>query len=287
MSEQAVSTGGELRTRVSRKWTFKMLAIAVVMVGFGLWGLYDATVAYPNRGSRAAEKYELEYLESFRQNRPPLDRRASIDDPKAELDRLRRNPPRDPTDQAALLWLESLMLIGRLDGPTGTAIPRHDFRGVEVSDAGTRLEDLRRKYGTVGGSAINPLTKWDIPVQWLIAVSGLGIGLWLVVLLVRVHGQSYRFDPATMRLTLPDGESFMPSDVEDFDKRKWHKFYVTVRIRKEHPNLGGDAIELDLLRYEPLEEWVLMMERAAFPDRASERKEEEKKQNGGMELGGV
>lgn len=257
-------------SRVSRKWTLKMIAIAVFLGGFGLWGLYDATVAYPRRGERAAEFLEFQYLENFRQSRPPLDHRAGIADPAAELARLRENSTADLADCAARTWLEQLALVGRLDGPTATAIPRTDFRGAAIPDAEARLRDLAQRFTTGEQTkAPSPLSRWDIPVQWLITAAGLGLGLWMLVLVVRVKAKSFAFDPATMRLTLPGGASFVPGDVEDFDKRKWHKFYVTVRIKPGHPDLGGKGVELDLLRYEPVEEWVLAMERAAFPDRVA------------------
>ena len=41
-------------TRLNKPWLLKTLISAVVLVGFGLYGLYDATVAYPARGMRFA-----------------------------------------------------------------------------------------------------------------------------------------------------------------------------------------------------------------------------------------
>ncbi|MGH7132453.1 MAG: hypothetical protein ACREJO_10960, partial [Phycisphaerales bacterium] len=60
----------------------------------------------------------------------------------------------------------------------------------------------------------------------------------------------------------PDGKTIVPADIAEFDKRKWDKFYVTINLK------GGEARKLDLLRYVPLEEWVLAMERTAFPETA-------------------
>ena len=37
-------------TRLNKPWLLKTLISAVVLIGFGIYGLYDATVAYPNRG---------------------------------------------------------------------------------------------------------------------------------------------------------------------------------------------------------------------------------------------
>lgn len=276
MSEAAPVPGETIQSKVSRKWTLKMVAIAIFLGGFGLWGLYDATVAYPKRGERASEFLEFQYLENYKQFRPPLSDRAGITDPANELQRLRGATTGDLADKAAKSWLESLVLVGRLDGPTATAIPRSDFRGMQVTDAESRLKDLAQRYTTGGASkAPSPLSKWDIPVQWLIMAVGVGLGLWMIVLIVKVRAKTFTFEPATMRLGMPDGTSFVPGDVEDFDKRKWHKFYVTVKIKPEHKDLGGKNVELDLLRYEPVEEWVLAMERAAFPDRVEAEAEEE------------
>lgn len=277
MSEAAPVSSETIQSKVSRKWTLKMIAIAVFLGGFGLWGLYDAMVAYPKRGERASEFLEFQYLENYKQARPPLDNRAGFADPANELQRLRGATTGDLADRAAKTWLESLVLIGRL-GPAATAIPRTDFRGTKVDDAESRLKDLAQRYTTGGQSkAPSPLSKWDIPVQWLIMAVGVGLGLWMLVLIAKVKAKTFTFEPGTMRLGLPDGTSFVPGDVEDFDKRKWHKFYVTVKIKPEHKDLGGKNVELDLLRYEPVEEWVLAMERAAFPDRVEAEPEEEEK----------
>ncbi|GJQ29066.1 MAG: hypothetical protein HBSAPP03_09500 [Phycisphaerae bacterium] len=277
MSEHTPAPAGEVQhSKVSRKWTLKMVAIAVFLAGFGLWGLYDATVAYPRRGERASEYLEFQYLENFKQARPPLDHRAGIADPANELQRLRGGAPSDLADRAAKTWLESLVLIGRLDGPTATSIPRTDFRGSSVADAETRRRELEQKFTTGGqAQAPSPLSKWDIPVQWIITAAGLGLGLWMLLLIIRVRTKSFAFEPGSMRLTLPGGASFTPADIEDVDKRKWHKFYVTVKIKPGHGTLGGKDVELDLLRYEPVEEWVLAMERAAFPDRVEQPPPEE------------
>jgi hypothetical protein len=261
-----------LTSRVSRKWTIRMVLISVVLIAFGLWGLYDATRAYPARGALAAEWFEFQYLEAFKQTRSPLDHRAGVKDPVAERDRLRaikaEKGQLDPADQALVEWVDALELIGKASGPAATAIPRDDFRGTRVDDARTRLAELQRTFTTGSGDKIeapSALTRWDIPVQWLITVLGVGIGLYIAVLIVRVTSKRFTFDESTLTLGLPGGATLTPGDIEDFDKRRWHKFYVSLKIKPGHPTLAGKAVELDLLRYEPLEDWVLRMEKAAFP----------------------
>lgn len=265
---------GTLTTTISRKWTLRMVIIAIVLLAFGVWGFYDAYVVYPARGARSAEWLEFQYLDQFSTLRPPLDGRASVADPQAELTRIERRLAEtgqvDAADRALREWVNALHLIGKRDPATTTVIPREDFRGVAVSGARERRADLAQRWTTGSGASAatpSPLSRWDIPVQWLITLCGIGIGLYMFFLLLRVRMRRFTYDPATKRLTLPGGASIVPDDIEDFDKRKWHKFFVALKVKPGHPQLGGKTVELDLLRFVPLEDWVLEMERAAFPER--------------------
>lgn len=262
-----------VRTTINRKWTIKMAVIGLVLLGFGIWGLIDAAVVYPRRGYVAASWLEYQYLDLFSRSRPPLDARAGIADPSAELQRLERaaidRGSLDPVDKALAEWLDQLNIVGKLDGLAATAIPRTDFRGDQVTDARARLTELTKQWTESGEQRQSPskLSFWDIPVQWLIMVVGVAVGLYMFFLIFRVRAKSYGWEAGQMRLTLPTGESLTPADLEDVDKRKWHKFFATLKVKSSHAQLGGKGIELDLLRYEPLEAWILEMEKTAFPDR--------------------
>lgn len=249
-----------------------MVVIAIAVGAFGVWGLYDALVAYPARGALAAKWMEYQFLDQHYKSRGLLDASVSIADPAAERARLASMKAEKgqlgATDQALLDWLDALALIGRVNAEHATRIPRTDFTGDDVPDARSRLQSLQLLFTTTTGEKVNapsPLTAFDIPMQWLIAAAGLGIGGYIAFLVLRVRSKTYRFEEAHNRLILPDGRSFTPADIADFDKRKWHKFYVTVNIKPGHDTLGGKGVELDLLRYVPVEEWVLRMEKAAFP----------------------
>ncbi|MBK7403406.1 MAG: hypothetical protein IPJ41_01915 [Phycisphaerales bacterium] len=71
------------RTSLARPWVIRMVVIIVVLVGFGGWGLYDATMKYPDRGRRHAEALELEYLKAAQRSGRLFE--APIFDPKADL----------------------------------------------------------------------------------------------------------------------------------------------------------------------------------------------------------
>ena len=72
---------------------------------------------------------------------------------------------------------------------------------------------------------------------------------------MRVLKTKYRYDASTHTLTLPSGESFTAQQINELDKRKWDKFFVTIHLE------GGKTHKLDLLRYQPLEDWILEMEK--------------------------
>ena len=255
-------------TTLSKSWTIRMVVITAACLGLGLWGLYDATVAYPARGVRAAERLELSYLEKA--DEVGRLARTSIDDPAADFERLRSRMTLDDRfsdlDLARYKWLDSLAIVSHLD-PLYTALPRDG-----APSAQDRLETLRTSLNTK--SAAKPLNRLDITFQWIIfGVSG-GIGLIVLAHFVNTGRKKFRWNPDELRLTLPGGASFVPDDVEEFDRRKWHKFLMFVRIKPGHPGLGGRELKLDLLQHAGLEPWVLEMERAAFPNEAADQPDE-------------
>ena len=72
-------------------------------------------------------------------------------------------------------------------------------------------------------------------------------------------------------LIIRGGEVVTPSDLEDVDKRRWDKFIVFLKIKGTHPTLAGQEVKVDLYHYTPpVEDWVLAMEKSAFPERAEE-----------------
>lgn len=257
-----------LVTSVNRKWSLKIGLFAAILLVFGGWGYYDAAVKYPERGAVAAEYLELRYLDAYGSARGFLDTKGvSIDDPVAVHRELGAQDAKDRSavDAARFQWLDQLRMIGRLD-PANTRIPRDDWFAKGVGQGG-RIADAKSRYDTLQKAPPGkPLSAFDIPSQWLICACGFGFGFYLLALMVAVSRRRYRWEPAPQRLHLPGGASIVPADIEEFDKRKWDKFLLTLRIKPGHQALGGKAVTLDLLRYVPLEDWILAMERTAFPD---------------------
>lgn len=249
-------------TTINRGWMTKMVIIGLFMFGFGFWGLYDALKAYPARGERAASYFQHEFLRQLdARGDGSILTRSSISDPAldyAQLSERRASGTLLADDQPKLLWLEQLKLIGKLKPEYTT-----------LTDARKRLDELKAEWST-STAAPQELSWYDIPAQWLITAVGIGVGIYLFGLIAVVRGTRYGWEPDSQRLHLPSGAILAPSDIEVFDKRRWDKFMIYLRIKPGHQQLGGREIVLDLLRFSPLEEWVLAMERTAFPESAEE-----------------
>jgi hypothetical protein len=265
---------GPVIARVSRKWLLRMVLISTALLAFGVWGYVDATIYYPRRGIEAAEFLELQYLQAL--STTGQTSRAHIEDPRATLEKLRKqhaDAPLQGADRALHDWLDQLDIVGRLEpASASTHIPRTDFRGDKVSDPYERIATLRERWTTASGTPreASPLSAFDLPSQWIIFAVGIGMGLYILVLIVVARTKRYQWDPKEQRLTLPDGASLVPSDIEEFDKRKWHRLYITLKVKPGHPQKGGKGVEIDLMRYDAVEPWVLEMEKTAFPQDAKE-----------------
>lgn len=277
---------GTQRTHLTKRFLRKSIAVIVVLLVFGGWGLLDAVHFYPARGANVAEYREFKYLEQYAAKRGFVDTGANIADPAAEFARLEsqgqgRMLP-DPVEETRRQWLESLDRIGQLKAAQ-TAWPRDDFRGERVAEGQSRFEALRDAWTKVPAGADptqarkapKPLAAWDIPAQWGIMAICWAIAAIQILSFLKVSRKQYQWDAAAQRLTLHDGTSLTPTDIDEFDKRRWSKFYVYLKVAASHPQHGGKEIELDLYPYEPLEDWVLEMERTRFPDRAEQEPAED------------
>lgn len=298
-------------TRLGRRWLTTKLIFMVVLFGFGLWGLLDATVFYKTRGLNDASYKLRVYLEAARNAAKLSPGGVRVEDPAAALTELRGRKAElgassmgdGPAakqlqmDQAKLEWLEALASVWMLrpdpqplgksavagaSGPGGAPAaadgPRSLFfdpvkgEGFSTSgkaddpritvELGALLDELTRKWNNQ--TKDKPLASYDLAVQWIFVIVGFGGGLYLLLVLLKASATKYQWDPDAQRLVLPGGRAIVPADLKDVDKRKWHKFYVTLNLN------DGANIVLDLYRHEPLEAWVLEMERTAFPDRSQE-----------------
>jgi len=300
-------------SNINRPWLIRIVIISAVLLGYGAWSINDAYVNYPERGTTYASWAEWQYLgkaiDADRSEAPGILRReAAIKEPVEELDRLRtsdvleRNEsdlgggPRQKRAEmeiARQTWLNALSVVGKLD-PAYTNFFRNPdveaasrLMGLEGSSEAetisglnstlnpasprTRFTELSTRWATE--TPPGPLRSYDIPVNKIQAVLCFAFTGYLLFLFLRVLTRTYRWNPETKTLTLPSGESIAPADLEDVDKRKWDKFIVFLRIKDSHSKLGGEEIRFDTYRHGRIEDWILEMEKVAFPDRIEEAEE--------------
>lgn len=253
---------GPMRTRVSIRWMRKMVIFFVVCFGLGTWGLYDAVKVYPDRGRLYAKHMLSDYLKAAEETGLiAIPRRVNVPDPAAEIISLEERAEQLNTyEQFRYRWLSSLRpLYGKsLEKLTEQnqameqlpADQREDTRTVFVDPAATYAQ----LSSEISGSPPKPLSQTDIAVQWLICFAGYLGALLILLRIIQTKSTVYRYEPAGNKLILPKGKTITPDEIETVDKSKWHKFFVALDLK------DGSSHKFDLLRFEPLEDWILEME---------------------------
>lgn len=285
----ASMSSGPLRTHVASRWMKKMAIFLIVCVGLGTWGLLDAAVIYPNRGEKYSQHTLAEYL-SAADNLGvlPIARRVNVEDPVTELAELQERAGAgqlNPFDQARLTWLKSLEPV---HGKPLTKLTRQNTEMASRAESdrtdtvtvflrpAEKFEELKPLLTT--GSKPKPLSQTDILVQWLICAAGYAGGLIVLVRIIQTRSTVYRYEPDAHKLILPGGKSITPGEIETVDKSKWHKFFVSLDLK------DGSSHQFDLLRFEPLEDWILEMEESDPRLRAAREEAEAEEQTSTVEV---
>lgn len=245
--------GGVLKTKLNKRWLIKMLVFFAAMVILGVWGTIDAFWVYPARGYEAAEYQEMKYLTALEKAGGLSS--ASIKDPAQSLATLENSKPTSDVEQTKMLWLDSLSRVVSLEKiEDEIAAGRTPAYSTVIADPRARLDELTQKWQSL--STPTALSRFDIPVQYLFMVIGLAAAAYIAFFLLKCRGTVFTYHPVERRLTLPGGRTLVPTDIEDVDRRLWHKFFVELKLK-------GDEVplKLDLLRYWPLEAWFLDMEK--------------------------
>lgn len=285
-----------MHTTLSRSWLLKIGAFLLLLLGFGVWGTVDAYLLYPKRGLGDASYQFRNFLAAADAAGKLTEANLTIADPKAALRELEdrqdelRSAAKGETlaardaamNLAKLEYLSSLSRTWRLNPdpkPLGeTSKPEASKlvyepatgKGFRIVQGGARTELSPRALAErldefwKANKPPTPLSGFDMAFQYVFMAVGFGGGLWLILTVLKAasNAKQISWDAGAMKLSLPGGKSVTPSDIADIDKREWHKYFCTLVTK------GGSSHRLDLLRYEPLESWVLELERAVFPDRA-------------------
>lgn len=261
--------------RLSPRYWIKQAIITLIVLGLGIWGFLDGFIIYPAQAVKYAQWSEWEYLR-FLDSPPPGSAvgaslaAASIADPQQTYEQLGR--PSNNRSPATLNdyrgnWLDALSIAGRLD-PMYTTYPRENEHEGKVGSSFERLGELRETWGQVDrGKAPKRRSRLDILAQYPIFLIGVGLAIYFGYGLMRAASTRYAWDPSAKRITLPGGIQVTPNQIQEFDKSRWHKFYVQLHLTEDHPTHGGRVIQVDLYRHTGVEDWILEMERERFPER--------------------
>lgn len=253
-TEQA---GGTQRSGLNSKWVFRIAAITVVLIAFGGWGFYDAVVAYPNRGKSFASYQQWEYLKHAQSIGRILD--VGIIDPAGRLADLesRDATGRSEFDRLQMEWLKALAVPG---------LGMLDAEHTVIDDPRGELDRLTEKFST--GGHLKKLSNYDILTQWLICGVCWAIALYLIVLVLMVKSKVYKWNAESTTLTLPDGTTISPNDLDPDDPAdlsRWQKFIVILRPRPAHQLLKG-PVRFDVFRYTPVEDWLRTLVKSVDPE---------------------
>ncbi|MFG0242957.1 MAG: hypothetical protein ACF8R9_09245 [Phycisphaerales bacterium JB054] len=250
-------SGSQHRSKLNSKWATRMLLITLVLLLFGAWGFYDALIVYPNRGKSFAAYQQLQYLQAAQRAGKMFD--ASVIDPVGRLNTLKEQDVLQLSefDRAQREWLTALSVPGM-----GTLNAEH----TRMDDPAGELTRLTERFKTEKPK--KPLSDYDIMMQWVICGVCWAFGLYLIALMLMVKSRTYRWDPDTKTITLPDGTEVSPSDLDPEDPAdlsKWQKFIVVLRPRAGHESLKG-PIRFDVFRHAPVEDWLRTVVKSANPE---------------------
>lgn len=260
MNDTATTPSTTLTTTINRRWLMKMGAFIMAFLILGVWGTVDAFIVYPKRGRESIEFTLWKYLEESQKSGELL--RASVEDPQAEFDRLAAKKAGLTNLEVerfkwltALSRLENLRVIARQNAvEVAKPIDQRTDTPTLFRNPEAKLNDLGSRLAKV--SQPKPLSELDLPSQYLFMLLGFAGALAIVFFLAKASRVKYRYEPAVHALTLPNGRRILPAEITEVDKRKWHKYFVFLKLNDNSPE-----IKLDLLRYTPLEDWVLEMEK--------------------------
>ena len=254
-------------TKLSTKWQRRILIFFALFFGLGLWGLIDAIIVYPKRGRAFADFVLAEYMTLLETTSGYGLSDASVEDPAArftELTDLREAGTLDTVGEAERIWLEALSRLGSLNSITSlneAGGRTYTMPEAPADEKRTVFDNPREVHDALAARFANedppkPLSGFDLPSQWVIAAVGM-IGAFFVALnYVRARSRSYRYDPSNHTLHLPGNNAVTPDDIDYLDKRKWDKWFVFLKLKDR-----DEEVKLDLLKYEPLEDWILEIEK--------------------------
>ena len=244
-----------ITTRLQPKYSLKMIVVAVVSIGLGIWGILDYAVIIPGQ-ARAVHRRDIcqQVLDAMKAD-PASDQyrsdiRAASETVGGELQSLitagrsaDEAPPTPEEVRAALEnvqsgaegdWFKLLLLFqgGLADASRRTSAER------PATDLFVLAAETAQ--GAVNSTAgVTPPGKWDKLVKGLLFVPCLPFGLYLFWPLLKKRREIYTLeDDGSLRL--PSGATWSEADIADIDMGTWMSKSIAHVV---HQN--GDRVKMD------------------------------------------
>lgn len=248
------------KTSVGRTWLIKFLIFFIASAGLGAWFFYDGLVAYPNNAAEHARFTLLNYLEALDNDNRLRPANASVDNPADTFAELSAKATLTETETQQLNWLKSLTRIRELQSLAGVEPDPIAQPGDHNYLIATTFPNPRQTLADLDAyfqqrDTPTALAAYDIPVQLILGAVSAIAALFVFLRIAKTLTTSYAYDPHAHRITGP-GFDATPETIKLLDKRKWDKFLVFVNFNDDRPEH-----KLDLYRFDPLESWILEIEK--------------------------
>lgn len=193
--------------RVAPSWWIRAALVTIMMLGLGLWGIYDYAVDIPRREQMSQRRHLAETLVlalTPNEDRILANEKFQTALVLIETAQAANIPGEDSTwDETLTVWMTGLQTVAR-GGEMNSELKLQ---------VGLRIEQALLEYGDVQEPAA-----YDRPVQWMF-ISSLIFVPFYAWGLIKYAPRVYRLDPDGT-VHLPQ-EKLAAGDIEDIDMNRW------------------------------------------------------------------
>jgi len=227
---EAAETPQTIVARVAPAWWIRSVLVSVLMLGLGLWGLYDYAIGIPEQEQMAQRRQIAEGVKlALEQMTPEAVELALIATTTAQTAEM-------AGQEHDLKWNETLMVW---NAALQSVAANRQMPPELMLQSGTRLEEAMELYGDVQEPAA-----YDRPVQWMFIGSMIFVPFY-VFGLIKYAPKTYSIDPdGTVHLP---HETLASADIQDIDMDRW-----MAKSTAELVTTDGRRIKLDAFIFKNL-----------------------------------
>ncbi|MCH2148986.1 MAG: hypothetical protein MK095_06080 [Phycisphaerales bacterium] len=225
----ATDTQQILFASVAPAWWIRAVLVSVLMLGLGLWGLYDYAIGIPAQEQMAQRRKVAEGVKLALEQKTKDAVDIALADTAAQAGQGVGQEQDVEWDETLAVWnaaLQSVAATGQMPAEL-------------MLQSGTRLENAMELYGDVQEPAA-----YDRPVQWMF-IGSLVFVPFYVFGLIKYAPKKYSLDPdGTVHLP---NETLAATDIQDIDMDRW-----MAKSTAELVTVDGRRIKLDAFIFKNL-----------------------------------